>query len=72
MLEGCPSVKMLESAAHLCFLQVLDTTLYSVCEGHSLLTIEIQGQSSIETPIETLKHKYNKIFEDPVDLPLHS
>lgn len=53
-LEGEPFVKVLEGAA-----QVLDTSKEEVVEQYSLCTMD----SSVVPQVETLKQKYNSVFE---------
>lgn len=66
VIEKQPSLKMLNKAAQLCFIQVRECSVITSEESSKSLTVSHEFSE-----LEELKKKYVVVFEEPVELPPH-
>lgn len=64
ILEGKPFGKAINTAAQLCFLQLMDCSAQSSFDKFNHIQCE-------DIELEQLKKKYSTVFEDRTDLPPH-
>ena len=70
VLNKPPSLKLLQTAAHLCFIEV--RSLFGVSSLNSITTDKSkEGQLPKWPELTDLKEKFVAVFEEPTDLPPH-